>query len=223
MLKYVLFFICLGLIHTSSLQADTALGLSVDGVQMVRLNNDVGKNQIQFVSDAPMEKIHGTASDISGEIKLDPTNLEKTTGHIEVGVASMETGIKKRDEHLHSKDWLDVKQFEKIVFEVKGLEGVSVKANQAKADIQATAVGDFTLHGVTKEVKIPVEMMYLLASEKTKKRASGDFLVVKGAFKIVLKDFDIAGARGMVGSRVGTEIDLDANFFGATVLGDAKE
>jgi polyisoprenoid-binding protein YceI len=135
----------------------------------------------------------------------------------------METGIKKRDEHLHSKDWLDVEKFSNIVFEVKALEDVSVKANQVKADIQATAVGDFTLHGVTKEVKIPIEMTYLLASEKTKKRAPGDFLVVKGAFKIALKDFEIAGARGMVGSRVGTEIDLDANFFGATVLGDAKE
>jgi len=223
MLKYVLFFFCVGFIYSSSIDADTSLGLSVEGVQTVRLNNDVGKNQIQFVSDAPMEKIHGTASDISGEIKLNPTNLEKTTGRIVVGVASMETGIKKRDEHLHSKDWMDVKQFEKIVFEVKALEGVLVKATPAKADIQATAVGDFTLHGVTKEVKIPVEMTYLLASEKTKKRAPGDFFVVKGAFKIALKDFDIAGARGMVGSRVGTEIDLDANFFGATVLGDAKE
>ena len=223
MLKYVLFFFCVGFICSSSVDAGTSLGLSVEGVQTVRLNNAVGKNQIQFVSDAPMEKIHGTASDISGEIKLNPANLEKTIGRIVVGVASMETGIKKRDEHLHSKDWMDVKQFANIVFEVKTLEDVSVKATQAKADILATAVGEFTMHGVTKEVKIPVEMTYLLASEKTKKRAPGDFLVVKGAFKIALKDFDITGARGMVGSRVGTEIDLDANFFGATVLGDAKE
>ncbi|MGA1195834.1 MAG: YceI family protein [Candidatus Latescibacterota bacterium] len=223
MLRCVMFFVCLGLISSSPIDAETALGLAVDGVQTIQLNNDVGKNQIQFVSDAPMEKIHGTASDISGEITINPTHLEATVGRIVVGTASMETGIKKRDEHLHSKDWLDVATFSNIVFEVKALEGVTVKTSPVKADIQALAVGHFTLHGVTKEIKIPVEMTYLLASEKTKKRAPGDFLVVNGKFKIALKDFDIMGARGMVGSRVGTEIDLDANFFGSTVLGDAKE
>ena len=222
MLRYaiILFGVCL--FYTQA-QAQTALGLSVDGVKTVALNNKVGKNQIGFVSAAPMEEIHGTASDISGKIKFDPANLEGMTAHVEVGVASMETGIKKRDEHLHSKDWMDVKQFPKIEFDVTGLEGVSVKADGGKADVKATAVGKFTLHGVTKELKIPIEMTYLLASDKTKKRAPGDLVVVKGKFKIALKDFDISGARGMVGSRVGTEIDLDANFFGATVVGEAKE
>jgi len=118
---------------------------------------------------------------------------------------------------------MDEKQFSKIVFEVKGLQDVSVTDTQAKADIKAIATGDFTLHGVTKEIKVPIEITYLLASEKTKKRAPGDFFVVKGKFQIALKDFDISGARGMVGSRVGTEIDLDANFFGSTVIGKAKE
>jgi polyisoprenoid-binding protein YceI len=223
MLKYLVFLLGFALLGLPQAQAETALGLSVEGVQTIGLSNTIGKNQIKFVSAAPMEKIHGTVSGISGEIKLDPNNLEGMTGHIEVGVASMETGIKKRDEHLHSKDWMDEKQFSKIVFEVKGLQDVSVTDTQAKADIKAIATGDFTLHGVTKEIKVPIEITYLLASEKTKKRAPGDFFVVKGKFQIALKDFDISGARGMVGSRVGTEIDLDANFFGSTVIGKAKE
>lgn len=220
--RYLLCFVfCV--FGTTGAFAETSLGLPVEGTQTVILSNDVGKNQIQFVSSAPMEEIHGTASGIYGELKLDPQNLEKTTGRISVGVASMETGIKKRDEHLHSKDWLGVEEFPKIAFEVMGLEGVTVDANDAKADIKATAVGSFTLHGVTKEIKIPVDMTYLLASEKTKKRAPGDFLLIKGKFQIALKDFNISGARGMVGSRVGTDIDLEANFFGSTGVREGKE
>jgi len=221
--RWILGLLLAGCLSVQQAWAETALGLSVEGVQTIRLSDKVGVNQIQFVSDAPMEKIHGTASEISGELKLDPENLEGMTGVIEVRVASMETGIKKRDGHLHSEDWLDVKQFPVIVFEITGLKDVTVKSDGDKAVIKGTTVGNFSLHGVTKDLEIIFEATYLLASEKTKKRAPGDFFVVKGEFQIALKDFDIEGAKGMVGSRVGTEIDLKTNFFGSTAIGEEKE
>lgn len=217
----VMVLLCWCVCGLSQVFAETALGLPVENVQTVKLSNDVGKNQIQFVSSAPMEEIHGTAADISGQFQIDPQNLEGLSGHIEVGVKSMETGIAKRDEHMHSKDWLDAEKFPKIIFDVTGLQEVSVKPDKDKALVKATALGNFTLHGVTKALTIPVEITYLLANEKTKKRASGDLVLVKGKFQIALKDFNIQGARGMVGSRVGTDIDLEANFFGSTVSGEA--
>ena len=200
--------------------AETALGLPVEGVQTIVLSNRVGKNQIQFVSTAPMEEIHGTAAGISGALKLNPAQVEAMTGKIEVRVASMETGIERRDEHLHGADWLDAKQFPVIAFEIAGLKDVAVQTDKAKATIRGMAMGTFSLHGVVREMEIPVEATYLLASDQTAKRAPGDFFVIKGTFQIALKDFDIAGARGLVGSRVGTEIHLKANFFGSTVAGE---
>ena len=220
--RWLLGLLLAGSFGVSQVFAETALGLDVEGVQTIVLNSKVGKNQIQFVSTAPMEEIHGTASEISGELKLDPGNLEGLTGKIEVQVGSMETGIKNRDEHLHSKDWLDAKEFPVIAFEITGLSDVSVDADQGKAVVKGTAGGAFVLHGVTKELAIPFEATYLLASDKTMKRAPGDFFVVKSEFDITLKDFDIKGARGMVGSKVGKNIDLKANFFGATVVEEAK-
>ena len=209
-----LFFV--GCITVQQVWAETALGLPVEGVQTIVLHNEVGKNQIRFVSSAPLEEIHGTASGISGALKLDPANLEGLTGKIEVQVASMETGIEKRDAHLHSEDWLDEKQFPMIGFEFVGLKEVSVEAGEDRAVIKGLAMGTFALHGVDQEMEIPFEATYLLASEQTKKRAPGDFFVVKSAFEIALKDFDIAGARGLVGNRVGKKIDLKTNFFGST-------
>ena len=210
-----LFFV--GCIAAQEVCAESALGLPVEGVQTIVLRNEVGKNQIRFVSSAPLEEIHGTASEISGELKLDPANLEGMTGKIEVQVASMETGIEKRDAHLHSEDWLDEKQFPVIVFDIAGLKDVSVTVGKDKAVITGLAMGTFSLHGVDKEIEIPFEATYLLASEQTKKRAPGDFFVVKGEFQIALKDFDIAGARGLVGNRVGKKINLKINFFGSTM------
>ena len=128
----------------------------------------------------------------------------------------METGIEKRDAHLHDEDWLDEKQFPVIGFDIVGLKDVSVTVGKDKAVITGLAMGTFLLHGVDKEIEIPFEATYLLASEQTKKRAPGDFFVVKGEFQIALKDFDIAGARGLVGNRVGKKIDLKINFFGST-------
>ncbi len=210
-----LFFV--GCIAAQQVCAETLLGLPVEGVQTIVLRNEVGKNQIRFVSSAPLEEIHGTASEISGELKLDPANLEGMAGKIEVQVASMETGIEKRDAHLHSEDWLDEKQFPVIGFDIAGLKDVSVTVGKDKAVITGLAMGTFLLHGVDKEIAIPFEATYLLASEQTKKRAPGDFFVVKGEFQIALKDFDIAGARGLVGNRVGKKIDLKTNFFGSTI------
>ena len=182
-----LFFV--GCVAAQQVCAETSLGLPVEGVQTIVLRNEVGKNQIQFVSSAPLEEIHGTASEISGALKLDPANLEGLTGKIEVQVASMETGIEKRDAHLHSADWLDEKQFPVIGFEIAGLKDVSVEGGEDRAVIKGVAMGTFSLHGVDKAMEIPFEATYLLASEQTKKRALGDFFVVKGEFQIALKGF----------------------------------
>lgn len=208
---------------SGSVGAQTPLGLPVEGVQTIRLTDRAGKNQIQFVSTAPMEEIHGTASGISGVLTLDPDNIEAMTGRIEAPVARMETGIKLRDEHLRSKDWLHESAFPLIVFEVKGIEDVQVQAEAGRAVIRGTAVGDFSLHGVTQTLSLPFEATYIQESEQTRKRISGDLFAIQGTFQIALKDFEIQGARGMVGSRVGAVINLKANFFGATEAAGERE
>ena len=173
-----LFFV--GCVTVQQVWAETSLGLPIEGVQTIVLRNEVGKNQIQFVSSAPLEEIHGTASGISGALKLDPTNVEGLTGKIEVQVASMETGIEKRDAHLHSADWLDEKQFPMIGFEIAGLKDVSVEAGEGRAVIKGLAMGTFSLHGVDREMEIPFEATYLLASEQTREASTGGFFCGEG-------------------------------------------
>jgi len=64
-------------------------------------------------------------------------------------VASIDTGITKRDDHLRSADFFDVNNFPKI-----SLKSKSVKQSAGNNIL----VGDLTIHGVTKEVELPYKI-----------------------------------------------------------------
>jgi polyisoprenoid-binding protein YceI len=209
----------LALIVSAPLLAQTALPLPLKGARTVVLNNAVGQNLCQFVSSAPLEEFEGTADGIEGSFVLDPQNLEATRGRIRVAVASMRTGIARRDEHLRSPEWLDAERYPYIEFELQGLRQVRITERTAgRVVLQAVAVGDFSLHGVRKPMELPIVMTYVPESEQTRQRAPGDLVQVQSEFTISLRDFDIRGRQGVIGSRVGEVIRVKASFYGAATM-----
>jgi polyisoprenoid-binding protein YceI len=211
--------VMLALIVSAPLLAQTALPLPLKGARTVVLNNAVGQNLCQFVSSAPLEEFEGTADGIEGSFVLDPQNLEATRGRIRVAVASMRTGIARRDEHLRSPEWLDAERYPYIEFDLQGLRQVRITERTAgRVVLQAVAVGDFSLHGVRKPMELPIVMTYVPESEQTRQRAPGDLVQVQSEFTISLRDFDIRGRQGVIGSRVGEVIRVKASFYGATTM-----
>jgi polyisoprenoid-binding protein YceI len=211
--------VMLALIVSAPLLAQTALPLPLRGARTVVLNNAVGQNLCQFVSSAPLEEFEGTADGIEGSFVLDPQNLEATRGRIRVAVASMRTGIARRDEHLRSPEWLDAERYPYIEFELQGLRQVRITERTAgRVVLQAVAVGDFSLHGVRKPMELPIVMTYVPESEQTRQRAPGDLVQVQSEFTISLRDFDIRGRQGVIGSRVGEVIRVKASFYGAATM-----
>ena len=199
--------------------AQTGFGLPIEVIQTVALSDSVGRNQMVFVSTAPLEEIHGTAGEVSGSFTFDPNSLEGLTGKIVVQVKGMRTGISKRDRHLMSKDWLDGARYPTISYEIDELEAIErVESDAAKgsAVVRGRAVGDFTLHGVTVEMSIPFVATYMAESEETRDRGPGDFVMVQATFKVALRDFGIKGVRGFVGSRVGESIEIRVSLYGST-------
>lgn len=197
--------------------AQTSLNPIASGKKKIVLTNEAGQNIIEFLSSAPLEDIHGTANKISGEILLNADTIEQSTGKIVVDVYSMETGIEKRDRHLQSEEWLDAEKYPTIEFQLEKIADVEVlEKNAGKAVLKGTAVGKFTLHGVTKALQIPFTMTYLKESPQTRQRTSGDLVLIESNFAISLKDFNITGRKGLIGKRVGETIQITARFFGAT-------
>ncbi len=98
-----------------------------------------------------VSKTSGTLTDITGVINVDTQQLEKSSVNAKINVASINTGLDKRDEHIKKVDYLDVLNFGEITFVSK-----SIKATSAT---EGEMTGDFTMHGVTKEIKLPFKVL----------------------------------------------------------------
>ena len=91
---------------------------------------------------------HGRFDDVSGNFSIDPGDPSKSSFALTIKAESIDTGNAKRDQHLKSPDFFNVKQFPAITF-----KSTAIKA--AKDGYEVT--GDFTLHGVTKPVTLTLE------------------------------------------------------------------
>jgi len=160
---------------------------------------DSGRSQFKFLSTAPMERIPGTADGISGEIKVaDAANPGSTSGRIVVPVAKMRTGNDMRDKHLQSAEWLNAAAHPNITFDIESVR--ITKVDGAKAS--GTARGRFTVNGKGVAKEVPIELTVAASSIK-----------VNAVFKVSLKDHDVKGKEGTVGSKVGETIDVDATLY----------
>lgn len=82
------------------------------------------------------------------EILLDlvDSTLTKSTISATIKTASINTGIAGRDEHLRTADFFEVEKYPEITF-------VTTEIKKTKTGF--LAIGDFTMHGVTKKMEIP--------------------------------------------------------------------
>lgn len=209
-------FLLIALISGNQIKASD-LGLGVSGEMTFKLNPAVNKSELKFESTAPLEDIIGyveSSKDISSTLNFNPANAESANGTVSFKVKGLKTGIDMRDEHLYSPTWLDAGQYPEIVFGLNSLSDIKIKESASgKAVATAMANGVFKMHGKSKSINVPVSMTFLKESAATKKRAPGHFLFVEGKFQIALKDFDVSGKKGVVGSKVGEKITMEFKLF----------
>lgn len=202
--------VALGLMFIAS-SANAQLTVAT-GQKTVTINDKVGKNQFQWVSEAPLENIKGSSEGVAGSFTFDPKNIAGLTGTITTQVKTMKTGNDTRDGHLQNASWLDAAKYPVITFKIKSVKNVKATG----ADATGVAEGEFSMHGVTKTMAIPFKLKYIPANAKTKERATGDLVMITANFDIALKDYNVTGASGVVGSKVGESIKIEAKLFGNT-------
>ncbi len=179
-------------------------------VQTFDFKDPKGVNNVTFVLDAPLESISGTASGISGTVTYDPENPEATEGKIVVDSESLHVPNPMMKDHMHGEKWLDVKKYPEISFELKELSDIQKTENGGTAN----ATGTFTLHGVSKEITVPVKVTYLPGRLKDRMpNAEGDLLVIRSDFTIKRSDFDIQP--GQNEDKVSDEIKISMAIAGA--------
>jgi polyisoprenoid-binding protein YceI len=88
--------------------------------------------------------VRGQFSNMKGVIHFDPSDKTRTSVEVEIDVASVSTGIKKRDEHLLTGDFFDVAKYPLITFESTNVEFL----NSSRCRV----TGNLTIHGTTRLV-----------------------------------------------------------------------
>ena len=86
----------------------------------------------------------GRFNDISGNFTYDAANIGASTITVDIDPASIDTNHAARDEHLRSADYLDVSKFPEAGFASTHIMDMG--------DGKMHVMGNFTLHGVTREI-----------------------------------------------------------------------
>ncbi len=185
------------------------------------VNDPMGRNTVTFKSEAPLEDIVATTSEVTGTIVFDPKHPENG-GHAELTVSAVafNTGIPLRDEHLRGADWLNSAKYSQITLKISKIKDIKkVKSSGTTATYEVFVHGELTLRGKTQAISFPARITYLEESEATKQKMPGDLLAARASFEVRLADFGITGPKGMdlVGSKVGETIQIDVSLMGSSV------
>jgi polyisoprenoid-binding protein YceI len=145
-----------------------------------------------------INSVKGKFKDFEGGLVLDGDTLKAASGTIQV--KSVDTGVEKRDDHLRTADFFDAAKYPTISFKTKRVE----KGGSG----QPVLIADFTMRGVTKELRLPAKM-----SKPTKDPWGGVRVGLEAKTKLNRKDYGInyhevldTGAMA-----VGEEVELEIN------------
>jgi len=145
-------------------------------------------------------------------VSFDPENPAATTGKIVVSVESLTVPNPMQNGHMHSDKWLDAAKYPEITFEAKSLANVKTDGNVTTADVSGT----FSLHGVAKDLTVPVKFTYLKGKLGDRvPNLKGDLLVIRANFIINREDFNIN--KGQYEDKVSPTIDLSLAIAGASI------
>lgn len=141
-----------------------------------------GKGQeVVFESKAPMESFEGRTNQASGTIAVDFGNLGAGCEvRVAVDMASLKTGIGMRDTHMRERH-LETETYPQAVFTGNRVVAATPAILVPGGTARVTVAGTFDLHGVSREVELPVDLA--LAADGT--------LTVRTQFNVLLTDHKI--------------------------------
>ena len=94
---------------------------------------------------------HGKFTQFSGKIEIDREHPENSSVTAQIDVRSIDTRIKKRDDHLRSAEFFNVEKFPQMTFKSRSVK----RTGSESGDI----LGDLTMHGVTRPTTLHVKLL----------------------------------------------------------------
>jgi len=123
---------------------------------------DRSGSTIGFTVHQYLGTTHGKFTRFDGRIDLAREHAEKSSVAARIDVRSIDTGIKKRDDHLRSPEFFNVAKFPEITFKSHSVK----QTGQQSGDI----LGDLTMHGVTRPITLHVKLVSPVSSDTKQTR-----------------------------------------------------
>ena len=148
------------------------------------------------ISHLGFSTMHGRFGKTSGKITM---NRDKGSGSVDVviDVASIDTGMRKRDDHLRSPDFFNAVEFPQMTF----------KSNEVRFSGKgATVTGKLTIRGVSKTVVLDVPSINCGTHPFNKKQVCG----FDATTQFKRSDFGMTYGLPGIGDEVRLEIEVEA-------------
>ncbi len=182
----------------STMSTMTTLAGTLSGTWRI----DPAHSSVGFSVRHLMSKVRGRFREVEGQIVIGPSLRDCRTS-ASMRADSVDTGVPQRDEDLRSGAFLDAERHPDLAFSSSALE--------EEADGSLIVVGDLTIRGITRGVRLQAEFLGLdeaglqgesrigFAARTTIRRS--DFGVGERA---------VEGSRLVVGDTVTIELDVEA-------------
>lgn len=110
---------------------------------------DVAHSNVEFaVKHMMISTVKGRFSKLDGIVAYDETDPTRTSVDVSIDIASVDTRMEARDQHLRSADFFDAEKFPTMRFVSRRVE--------RKGDDEYQLVGDLTIRDVTRAVALDV-------------------------------------------------------------------
>jgi polyisoprenoid-binding protein YceI len=153
------------------------IGLSPLALATTTYEVDATHSSVLFrVKHLETSYFYGRFNEISGNITLDKEAPTKSRVALEIKAESVDTFNERRNQHLKSPDFFNVKQFPVIAFKSKSVKRLDADTYEI--------TGDLTLHGVTKTLTIQAKQ-----TGTSKNRRGNELVGFETTFTIKRSEF----------------------------------
>lgn len=179
------------------LTAMAAVLLAVSAQAAETLKVDRAHSFVNFEIKHTVSSVTGAFNDFAGTIQFDSADPTQSAVELTIQTASVDTGVEARDNHLRTPDFFDAEKNPQITFKSK-------RVAKKSGDVY-DVTGDFTMHGVTKEITIPVTFLGSIKGRR------GEVFGFRSDFKVNRLDYGVGKpGEGALGDDVEVRISLQA-------------
>jgi polyisoprenoid-binding protein YceI len=178
----------------------TSVGATAQANETFKI--DPSHSTIAFKVRHMLGSAKGKFSKFSGTIGVDREHPEQSSVTVTIDVASIDTGIAKRDEHLRG-ELFNVAKYPDITFK-------SRRVKQTGAN-NGEIAGDLTMHGVTRAITLNVQLLSnpeALTQNPTSRWRVTTVPIRRGQFGLVFNKS--AETVSMIADEVAVDIEIEA-------------